>query len=433
MKQENPTSELNTVLVGGRSHPMRKWTTILLLALLLAGGTWYFYKKRTASSGAPEYITTPLQKGELSIEITATGNLAPTNQVTVGSELSGTIAEVYVDTNDEVKKGQPVAKLDPTKVKQATVRSRATLESATARVAQAVATLKETTANHARLNDLHRISGGKTPSKADMDTSLATMNRAEADLNSAKAAVSQAEADVKANESDLEKAIIRSPVDGVVLTRTVEPGQTVAASFTAPTLFTIAEDLRKMELAVAVAEADIGRVAKGQKVEFTVDAWPKRVYNATVKKVTYGSTVTNNVVTYSTELEVDNDDLSLRPGMTATAEIFIERKKDILIVPNSALRFDPTAYEKLANKSASGGTIVEQLAPGPGRRFRNSQSNAATDRDPDHPVIWALREGKPVRIPVSTGLTDGSRTQVTSSDLKENEEIIVSAKPVIKS
>lgn len=428
MKSTAPSPDLSGVIATGRSHPVRKWFVIFaLLALAIAAGYYYHRNSNSANIG-PEYITRPLERGELSIEITATGNLAPTNQVTVGSELSGTIEEVLVDTNDEVKKGQPIAKLDPTKVKQATVRSRAALESALARVTQAEATLKESTANHGRLAELHRISGGKTPSKAEMDTAVATVDRARADVANAKAAVSQAEAEIKANESDLEKTVITSPVDGVVLTRSVEPGQTVAASFTAPTLFVIAEDLRKMELAVAVAEADIGRVEKDQKVEFTVDAWPKRVYHAKVKKVTYGSAVTNNVITYSTELEVENDDLSLRPGMTATAEIFIERKQDVLTVPNSALRFDPKALAKLAEKPEEEGTIIEQLSPGR-RRSRNPQSTQS--RDPDHPHVWVLRNGKPEEVPVTTGLTDGSRTEISTPDLKEGDLVIISGKPAI--
>ena len=180
-----------------------------------------------------------------------------------------------------------------------------------------------------------------------METSEATVARGQADLESARASVTQAEADLRSIERDLGKTIIRSPVDGTVLTRKLEVGQTVAASFTAPELFIIGEDLRKMELNVAVGEAEIGRLAQGQQAEFTVAAWRQRSYQASVKKVLFGSVIVNNVVTYSTELEVNNDDLSLRPGMTAVAEIFIERKEDILLVSNAALRFDPVAASKL--------------------------------------------------------------------------------------
>ena len=240
--------------------------------------------------GKGRTITTPESKtGRISLIVTAAGNLAPTNQVIVGSELSGTAKEVYVDTNDPVKKGQPLAKLDTSKLDQQTERSRAALLAAKARVSQAEATLAESKAALARQEELHDLSGGKTPSRATMETSRATVARAEADLESAKAAVAGAEAEVRAFERDLEKAIIRSPVDGIVLARSIEVGQTVAASFTAPTLFTIAEDLKKMELLVAVSEADIGRVEAGQTATFSVDAWPSRTYTAKVKKVAFGA------------------------------------------------------------------------------------------------------------------------------------------------
>jgi HlyD family secretion protein len=240
---------------------------------------------------------------------------------------------------------------------------------------------------------------------------------------------------VKSNERDLEKAVIRSPVNGTILLRKLEVGQTVAASFTAPELFTIAEDLRKMELVVAVAESDIGRVEKGQSVEFTVSAWPKRVYNATVKKVFYGSTITNNVVTYSTELEVNNDDLSLRPGMTATADIFIERKKEVFTVQNSALRFDPAAAAKLGKEEEAGGrTIVQQLSPGGGRRWgRGSGSGLPAGPEKKDTSVWVLKDGEPVEVKVTTGLTDGNDTEVSGEGLTEGSDIIVSAKPVMKS
>ena len=244
----------------------------------------------------------------------------------------------------------------------------------------------------------------------------------------------EADASVKANERDLEKAVIRSPVNGTILLRKLEVGQTVAASFTAPELFVIAEDLRKMELVVAVAESDIGRVDKGQAVEFEVSAWPKRVYTATVKKVFYGSTITNNVVTYSTELEVNNDDLSLRPGMTATADIFIERKKDVFTVSNSALRFDPAAAAKLGKEEKDGNrTYVQQLS-GSGRRWgRGAGSDLPQGPEKKGTSVWVLKDGEPVEVKVTTGLTDGNDTEVSGEGLSEGADVIVSAKPAMKS
>ncbi|WP_367873207.1 efflux RND transporter periplasmic adaptor subunit [Luteolibacter sp. Populi] len=437
MSKPDSSEDLAAIVKRGASKPYKKW--IYLVAIVaLAGGGWSYYKsKSTAPESGPEFLTEPLEPGDISIQVTATGTLAPINQVTVGSELSGTAADVYVDTNDLVKKGQPLAKLDTTKLDSQTERSRAVLLAAQARVKQVEATLKESEANHARLQELHRLSGGQTPSRAEMETSDATVARAHADLDSAKASVVQAEADLKSVERDLGKTVIRSPVDGTVLTRKLEVGQTVAASFTAPELFIIGEDLRKMELNVAVGEAEIGRLEAGQEAEFSVSAWRQRTYQAKVKKVLFGSVITNNVVTYSTELEVNNDDLSLRPGMTATASIFVTRKQGVLTISNAALRFDPEAAAKLGQKADEGSnrTLVQQMSPFGGRRGnRIGRGNTGGPRsdspDPKKGArIWVLEDGKPLEIPVTLGVTDGDRTEVTGGQLKEGMAVIISAKP----
>ncbi|MFT3990457.1 MAG: efflux RND transporter periplasmic adaptor subunit [Luteolibacter sp.] len=425
------SKDLSSVIAKGADKPIRKWLTILGILLLIGGG-YYFYKlKNPADDGSPKYQTTELERGDISIQVSATGNLAPTNQVTVGSELSGTAAEVYVDNNDQVKKGQPLAKLDTSKLTQTANSSKASLLAAEASVTQAEATVVEAEAAHARNQKLHDLSGGKTPSQADMDTSLATVNRAKADLESAKASVSVAEATLKNNERDLSKALIRSPIDGVVLTRSLEPGQTVAASLSAPELFILAEDLRKMDLVVAVAEADIGRLAENQPATFTVDAWPTRVFKATTNKVYFGSSTTNNVVTYSVELEVTNDDLSLRPGMTATADISVAKKDDVLLVPNSALRFDPGAAKQAENKTEEKKTLVESLAPP--KRARGSSSgtkqnrkeSSGTRKPQTEGTIYTLRDGQPVALHVTIGLTDGRNTEVSGEGLTEGMPIIL--------
>ena len=245
--------------------------------------------------------------------------------------------------------------------------------------------------------------------------------------------MAQAEADLRSIERDLGKTIIRSPVDGTVLTRKLEVGQTVAASFTAPELFIIGEDLRKMELNVAVGEAEIGRLEAGQEAEFEVSTWRQRVYKASVKKVLFGSVITNNVVTYSTELEVNNDDLSLRPGMTATANIFVARKEDVLKVSNAALRFDPAAAAKLGKSvDDEKRTLMQNLSPGGGRWRRLAGGGGAPGGSPDPKKgarIWVLKEGQPVEIPVTVGITDGNHTEISGEGLTEDMPIIVSAKP----
>jgi HlyD family secretion protein len=367
--------------------------------------------------------------------------------VVIGSELSGTAQEVLVDTNDQVKKGQILAKLDTSKLNQQTERSRAALLAARARVSQVQATLLESEAALGRQQELHRLSGGKTPSKATMATAEATVARAKADLESAQAAVAGAEAEVRAFERDLEKTIIRSPVDGVVLARSIEVGQTVAASFTAPTLFTIAEDLKKMELVIAVPEADIGRVEVGQSATFTVDAWPTRTYSAAVKKVSFGAAGTatagnsnNNaaaassgVVTYSTELEVNNEDLSLRPGMTASVDISIVNKPDALTVPNAALRFDPVAAAEIGKPDQTKRTLVQSLSPGGGRRWRGTAKPPIASPSTKGPRVWLLKDGSPVEVLVKTGITDGRVTEIVDDSLSVDAPVIISVKPAAAS
>ena len=429
MKNDASGDELAEIISQARpGHPLRKWI-IGLVILALIGVGYYYYRQESKQDTGPIYNTTELARGDLKIIVTATGNLAPTNQVTVGSELSGTVSEVYVDINDAVKEGQPIAKLDTAKLLQQTERNRAILLSAKARVSQAEATLLENDAALRRLQDLHRLSAGKTPSRAVMDTAVASVARAKADLESAKASVAQSEADVKSIERDLSKTIIRSPLDGIVLTRSVEVGQTVAASFTAPILFLIAGDLRSMDLVVTVAEADIGRVEDGQPASFKVDAWPKRTYNAAVKRVAFGSVVTNNVVTYNTELAVANDDLSLRPGMTATADIAVAQREAVLLVPNAALRFDPAIALKLGKVEKPKRTLVESLAPGGGRRWGRGASGSKPTPRASGSRVWILKNNEPFEILVETGITDGRFTEARGEGLTEGVPIIVSAKP----
>ena len=429
MKKPKPEKDLAVIIEEAKPrHPLVKW--IIIAAVIAAGfAAWYFFFRKSGDKGEPTYTTEVIKRGDLFLTITATGNLEPTNKVTVGSEISGLIKEVFVDTNDRVEKDQELARVDTTKLNQQADRSKAALLSANARVTLAQATVTENEASLQRREELLKLSGGQTPSKADMDAIRATVARSKAELASATASVSEATATLSANETDLKKAVIRSPVTGIVLKRKVERGQTVAAQFTAPELFIIAENLEKMKLRVGISEADIGKLVNGQHAKFTVDTYPDRTFTAEVKKVTYGSEVVNNVVTYDTELEVPNQDGSLRPGLTATVEIDVGGKKDVLLVPGTALRFDPARAAAAAGPP--GGpqkTLIQSITPGPGRRgFSRDPAPGAPDPGKENAKVWVLRDGKPVALPVTTGSTDGFFTEVSGEGIAEGLAVIVSA------
>ena len=422
-----PVELATAIKRGGQGKHLKRNLLIALLLLVIGGGTLVAWiRADRQGSQIPPFVTQSLQRGDISLTITATGNLAPTTAVTVGSELSGTTLEVYVDFNDRLKKGTPLAKLDTSKLAQQTEISRATLKAAQAGVAQAAATVKESSA---ALHRQRELTLAKLVSPAEYEVSLATAERADADWSSALATVGQAEAQVRINEYDLSKAIIKSPIDGIVLTRSIEPGQTVAASFTAPQLFIIAEKLERMKLNVAIAEADIGRVAPGQKSTFTVDAWPDRSYTAGVAKVSYGSAVTDNVVTYLAELEVNNDDLSLRPGMTATADIRVAESTNVFLVPAAALRFlpgDPTIATAAVKKS-----FVQSLIPMPTRNSKRPPELDTSEKSTGA-RIWVLRDGRAVPIPVHPGLSDGRNTEVSGAGLTEGLPVILRANAATK-
>lgn len=420
-------SDLAAIVHSGGAWKKRKRFLWAGVALAVVGGCTWFIVPSSGKDQAQPYVLDSLHRGDLSLTITATGNLEPTNQITVGSELSGLIQSVFVDINDRVTKGQPIAQIETTKLTQQIASSRASLEAAKAQVALAEAALKEKEAALARTQELRKISNERYPSQADVDTAVANADSARATLQSAKASVAVAEAALRINENDFAKSTIKSPVDGIVLTRSVEPGQTVAASLNAPELFVIAEKLERMKLTITVAEADIGRVVAGLNATFTVDAWPDRVYHATVQRVSFGSTVTNNVVTYETELDVTNDDLSLRPGMTATAEIRVAEAKGVLLAPTAALRYTPvTATAAVQQK-----TFLQRMVPTPPRP--QGKSNVPAEKNtPGMGRLWIVRDGTPTALDVKTGLTDGRYTEVSGESVTENQSVILRAKSLDK-
>ncbi|MCC6535571.1 MAG: efflux RND transporter periplasmic adaptor subunit [Burkholderiales bacterium] len=419
------TPSLQDLLGLGRSRSRWRAWAPWLLALLLAtlaglGIAWWYGNEREAA--APRFVTARVERGSLVATVAATGNLQPTNKVDVGSELSGTIEAVLVDDNDRVKKGQVLARLDRSKLRDQAAKSRAAATATEAKVLQTQASVEQARSNLGRLREVARLSGGKVPAPAELDTAEANLARAQADEAAARAAVAEARAVLSADETNLTKALIRSPIDGVVLMRRVEPGQTVAASFQAPVLFTLAENLSQMELQVDVDEADVGQVKAGQSATFSVDAYPGRAYPARIDRVGFGSQVKEGVVSYLTVLSVDNADLTLRPGMTATAEIVTAARENVLLVPNAALRFTPPARAAANDKKSSG--IVGSLLPGPPRQPARKAMPAAT---PGAERVWVLRAGEPVAVPVKTGVTNGRVTEVVSGELEAGTEVIVEA------
>jgi len=312
--KEDPVAE---ILELGGGEPKSFWRgrnliiAGLLLLLVMAG--LYF----SDSDPATEYETAAAVRGDLLIYVIATGALEPTNKVEVGIEVSGTIASVEGDYNDQVKAGQVLARLDTAKLSAQVLQARATLKSASARALTTEARSTEARNEFARLKKVQELSGGKVPSQSDLDRAQAVLLSAQADETAAEAAISEAQARLEVAETDLSKAIIRAPISGIVLDRAVEPGQTVAAALQTPVLFTLAEDLRQMELHVDVDEADVGLVAAGQQATFSVDAYTDREFPALIKEVRFAPKTVEGVVTYETVLTVDNGDLALRPGMTA--------------------------------------------------------------------------------------------------------------------
>jgi HlyD family secretion protein len=374
---------------------------------------------RSDSGSAVQYRTLPAERGDLRVTVTATGTLEPTKTVDVGSEVSGTIVQVLVDEDDHVKAGQVLARIDPTKLEAQARQLEAALAAAEAKVLQAKATREESATQRRRLEQLY---AEHLSSRQDLDAQRAAAARAAADEASAEAAVSQARATLQTVRTDLAKAVIHSPIQGVVLTRTAEPGATVAAQFQAPVLFKIAEDLRRMELRVDVDEADVAQVRQGEDATFTVDAYPGRTFQAQIKRVRQASQTTEGVVTYEAVLAVDNGALALRPGMTATAELTSSRITDAVLVPNAALRFTPPAATA---RVADNRSFISRLMPGPPRRPANGNANGAAAENGKTQRVWVLKEGRPAAVPVEIGATDGKRAQVVSGDVAPGLALIV--------
>ncbi|HSJ78628.1 MAG TPA: efflux RND transporter periplasmic adaptor subunit [Erythrobacter sp.] len=407
---------------------MKYWLPALIVALVLALIISSFFGEKPK----PEYITEEVAQESLSLSVTATGNLRPTNQVEVGAEVTGPLDSVLVDVNDRVTRGQVIAVINTEIIDQQVALSRANLNAARAALAQARATIGVDTAQLQRLEEVKRLSGGRVPSQIELEQAQAAVARDQAAVASARANIEAAEASLKGNLTTRSRAVIRAPVTGVVLARRVEPGQTVVASFNTVTLFVIAEDLSAMQLRVSIDEADVGQVSSGQKATFTVDAYPGRRFPATLERVDLASSNTvqsqsggsgaaaaagGSVVNYEARLDVQNQDGLLRPGMTATATIATQNTGNALLVPNAALRFRPDAKDE-----GGGGVFQPQIG------LENQEQQASIGEGSRQQVQVLQADGTLRAINVVTGRSDGRRTVVRSSDLKPGMKVVTGLK-----
>jgi HlyD family secretion protein len=422
-------AETTDAFLGVKPVPWwRRWAKWLVLGLIAVVAISLLVRY-FAAVPANQYVSQPVRRGALQVTVSATGRLAPVNQILVGSELSGLVTRVMVDVNDPVVAGQQLALIDPSRFADTVNQNAAQLRASQSAVALAQATLAQVRAQLARLEMVFRLSGGKVPSDTDLATARAEYGRAKAAMASAVANVSAARAVVSSATTNLTKTVIRSPVKGVVLTRQIESGQTVAASFNTPTLFVIAQDLAQMKLPVAVDEADVGEVAQGQEATFTVDAFPGERFPAKVSRVDLGSNLTatsasaaaatanSQVVSYNANLTVGNATLRLRPGMTATATIITKARADVLLVPNAALRYTPPAA------GAAGSSGITSTLTMRGIRGGHADKTAQKGRGARQ-TVYVLDKGVPRAVDIQTGASDGTSTEVIGGALRPGMQVI---------
>ena len=437
---------------------MKKIIIAAIIVVLIGSGLLIYYK--TKNNGV-QYKTVPIQNGSLRATVTATGTVNAVKTVLVGTQVSGTLKELHVDFNSQVKKGQVIAEIDPASLQAQVDQARANMLAAKANVEKAKATLEDSK----KARDRNRQLFSKDLiAKSDLDTSEATHDSNSAQVNSVTAQVAQTEAALRFAETNLGYTKIVSPVDGIVVSRSVDVGQTVAASFQTPTLFTIAQDLTKMQIDTNIDEADIGKIKTEQDVEFSVDAYPDRTFHGIVDQIRIAPITVQNVVTYDVVIKVDNSDLTLKPGMTANVSVVVANKEKILKIPNAALRFKPpeTAGVTVSVKgSTNNKTGASQPSGKPTDKSDNTDVRAAspTDKTGGRPAgrtadgngrpsgrpagvdgkpaegvsataqraypIWILENSKPKQVMVTTGISDGSFTEITSGDVAEGQEVIV--------
>ena len=360
----------------------------LIAVIFVSGFAFYFNKHRDSG-----YITVPAKVDTIVEAVEASGTVNPVNTVDIGSQVSGMIKDIYVDYNSKVTKGQLLAQIDPSLFQAQVDKARGDLEAARSNKAKIQAMLVYDKKNYERYKRLYEKN---YVAKSDLDLAEATYKSDLAQIAAAQGTINQAQATLNNNLTNLRYTKIVSPVDGIVVSRAVDVGQTVAASFQTPTLFQVAQDLTNMQIEVNVSEADIGKIKKGQEVEYTLDGYADSVFHGKVTEVRIAPTTVSNVVTYTVIVDVDNKDQKMIPGMTANASIITNKSENVICVPTDALKFTP--------KEITGGKKYKEQG------------------------LWILRNNKPTRISKETGAKDSDRTEIISKELKENDRVIISKK-----
>jgi len=414
---ESPTAAMERALAidsSGRGKGRRRgWLYLVLVLLAAAAATagWSYWNQQGTRI---VYTTVPAERGDLTVEVSATGTLRPLTQVDISSELSGVVRSVHVGENQRVAKGEVLAELDTTRVAAQVERSEASVKAAEGKVVDSETTLKEAEQAAQRAQQL--FDRGMSTAQA-LETALAVRDRASAAVAIAKANLDIAVAELKLQEADLAKTRIYAPIDGIVLTRSVNPGQTVASSMQAPVLFVIAADLARMELKAAIDEADIGGVSAGQKAHFTVDAFPERRFDALIRDIAFASVATEGVVTYDARLDVDNGELLLRPGMTATVAVVTREANGVITVPSAAFRYRPAPAATRGWSLQS--LFMPRMPRGGGRQPRDAAPEGFR-------TLYVLKGGQPEAVRVKPGATDGERTEIVSG-LAEGDLVVTGA------
>jgi HlyD family secretion protein len=397
---------------------------LLMVLVLLAGGAvgGYLLYKRSAKKPGPAVESVAVDRGRIEAKLMASGTLNPLVTVQVGSQVSGRIKALHVDFNDTVKKGQLIAKIDPQLFQAALDQARANQLAAEANLAKARVQAAEAARQHTRTKAL---ASRKLVAPADEDAAQAASDSARAQVTAAEASLGQARATLSQARVNLAYTTIVSPIDGVVISRNVDVGQTVAASLQAPTLFTIAEDLGKMQIHTSVPEADIGRVRAAMPISFTVDAFPRERFAGVVHQIRNAPQTVQNVVTYNVIVNVENPDLRLRPGMTANVTFVYAEAREVLRVPNAALRFQPPP-ELLGGESASKRRPTFGFFAPPPKGAKKRTQDARGPVAADRREVWVMRSGSPAPVSIKVGISDGTHTEVVEG-LREGEEVVVNA------